>query len=102
MTERHPIITQPGVNVRLVQSPLSVAELFPDYRYEFESQHIAPESQNMFNNLAEFIHTNEELAVSTDYTSREDYVKGFQKALAITRLWIDSIYLDSEAQDGRN
>ena len=47
----------------------------------------------MYNNLVDFLFTNEELPVNENYTNREDYVKGFQRALAIVKLWIDSMYL---------
>lgn len=96
--ERHPIITQKEAAIRLVKSPLSVTEIFPTYRYEFQSGKVSEEAAHMYSELQEFINTNAELITSEQVNSQEDYVKGLQKALALTRLWIDSIYLSTETK----
>ena len=47
--------------------------------------------------MVEFVTTNEELAVpDKSVVSEESYIKGFQRAMALMRLWIDSIYLSGE------
>ena len=92
--ERTPIISQPNeVAVRLVEMPLTVRGMLPSYQYQFQSGQVSEEATQMYEELVNFLITNEELAVNEPTVSREDYIKGFQKALAMTRLWIDSIYM---------
>ena len=94
--ERQPIVSQKEAFVKLVQTPLVIEGMLPSYRYEFQNQAIPEEAQKMYNDLLEFLKTNEELIINEPLISREDYIKGFQKAIAVTRLWIDSIYLKSD------
>lgn len=97
--ERMPIVsekpqnTEQGVAIKLVESPLTIRNMLPAYYYQFQAGDIPEEAKKMYENLVDFLVTNEELAVNEPVISREDYIKGFQKALAMTRLWIDSIYL---------
>lgn len=100
--ERHPIISNKGgeVAVKLVQNPLIIENMFPNYRYEFQNGQISEDAQHMYTELSDFIKTNEELVLNEPIMSREDYVKGFQRAMALTRLWIDSIYLKPDEQIG--
>lgn len=94
--ERTPIITQQeGVAIRLVETPLTISGMLPAYYYQFQAGIVSEEATQMYNELVEFLNTNEELVVNEPVNSREDYVKGFQKALAMTKLWIDSIYLQN-------
>ncbi len=92
--ERQPIISQKEVSVKLVQLPLEIKDMFPNYRYELQNGEISEESSQMYTELLEFLTTNKELILGEPVVSREDYVKGFQRAIALVRLWIDSIYLD--------
>lgn len=86
-----------SVSIKLVEDVLSVKDLLPRYSYQFESAKLpSEESEAMYNNLVDFLFTNEELPVNENYTNREDYVKGFQRALAIVKLWIDSMYLEDK------
>lgn len=92
--ERQPIVSSsPGMDIRLIQYPMTIDGMFPDYRYEFQSADLSDESTNMYNNLVEFITINKELALDDNHVSRDDYAKGFRKALALVRLWIDYMYL---------
>lgn len=96
--ERHPIIS--GTPIRLVTPPASISSVFPQYHYEFQDNEVSEEAQNMYQELTEFISTNQELVLDELSSSHEDYSKGFQKALALTRLWIDSIYLKDSQHQG--
>lgn len=95
--ERQPIITEQSevAAIKLVQSPLTASELLPKYMYQLQSGVISEEAKNMYSELTDFLLTNEELAVDLGNSDRDDYVKGFQKAIALVRLWIDSIYLEN-------
>ena len=92
--ERQPIISQKEVSVKLIQLPLEISDMFPNYKYELQNGEVSKESSQMYTELLEFLTTNKELILGEPVVSREDYVKGFQRAIALTRLWIDSIYLD--------
>lgn len=85
-------------NIRLVQNPLTYNDLMPDYRYELEGE-VEQDAMNMYSDLVDFLRTNEGIIVTEPFNSREDYVKGFKKAVAIVRLWIDTIYLQQEQQE---
>lgn len=91
--KREPILN----TVKLIQEPLSITELFPNYRYEFQSVKVPEEAQQMYSKLLEFIKTNEELVLSSD--TSEQFTQGFKRALAITRLWIDSIYVEDNQKN---
>lgn len=96
--ERQPIRTEDNpIAIQLVQEPITIKNLLPNYSYQFQSAEIPDEAKQMYEELVEFFRTNEELAVpDKSVTSDESYIKGFQKAVALTRLWIDSIYLTGE------
>ena len=47
----------------------------------------------MYQSFIDFLVTNEELVINEPTISRDDYIKGFQKSLAMLKLWMDSIYL---------
>lgn len=93
--ERTPIFAQSEevAAIRLIETPLTISKMLPDYYYQLQSGNISDEASEMYDELVKFLHTNEELATSVQVSSKEDYIKGFQKAMALTRLWIDSIYL---------
>lgn len=96
--KRQPITTQQStVAIKMVQSPLTFNELMPSYRYQFQMDEPSEDADEMYSEMVSFFNTNEELAFPSEEVShRDDYVKGFQKAMALTRLWIDSIYLSRE------
>lgn len=91
--ERTPIISEQQVAIKLVESPLTIRNLLPNYFYQFESVEVSQESAEMYQSFIDFLVTNEELVVNEPTISREDYIKGFQKSLAMLKLWMDSIYL---------
>lgn len=92
--ERTPILSlENQVSVKLIEKPLTVRDLLPPYQYQFQTGEISEESTHMYEDFIDFLVTNEELIFNESMISREDYVKGFQKSLAMIRLWMDSIYL---------
>ncbi len=92
--ERQPIVSKPEeVAIKLVQQPLSLKDLLPKYQFQFQDMTVPVEATNMYSELVDFLVTNEELAFM-NLQPQEEYVKGFQRALSMVRLWIDSIYLD--------
>lgn len=93
--ERNPIISEKTATIKLVQAPPDIKNLFPAYRYEFQSREVSEESEHMYKELLDFIDTNKELALDGAGT---EYNAGFQKALALIRLWIDSIYIKPEGE----
>ena len=88
--KRTPII-QPQYEVVVSQEPIRFTDLVPKYRYEFQNIPLSEESSHMYQSLIDFIGTNENLALEGNCT--EDYQRGFQRAIALTRLWIDSLYI---------
>lgn len=100
--ERHPIKTPPTeVAVKLVENPLTYSDLLPNYRFQYQSGEVSEEADQMFLELVEFVKVNEDLALPDNDNPmyREGWVKGFKKALALTRLWIDSIYLQPNTEN---
>ena len=96
--KRHPIISSEnsqGVPIRIVQAPLGAEHLLPTYKFEFQSGKISDEAVQMKSDLTEFIKTNADIALPSDSVDHSAYVSGFQKAVAIVQLWIDSIYFQS-------
>lgn len=91
MIERKPIITEPK-QIVMVQSPPTVHDLIPDYQFQFQDTPQHEESTKMYDDLVDFISTNEELAVM-DINIKDEYCKGFKRALSMVRLWIDSMYI---------
>lgn len=91
--ERKPII-QPQYDIILSKEKPSIQDLIPKYRYEFQNLIINNESTNMYEDLIEFLKTNEYLAIEESGLT-EDYIKGFKKSLALVRLWLDSLYLEN-------
>lgn len=87
-----------GTPIRLVNPPVSIESVFPKYKYEFHGGEVSEEAQYMYQELIEFISTNEELVMDELTSAHPDYLKGFQKSLALTKLWIDSIYLKSSQE----
>lgn len=75
-----------------VSSPISVGKLFPDYSYQFNNSEPSQDAADMFKSLQDFIQTNEELALS-NIENQEEYIKAFQQAMALTKLWMESLYL---------
>ena len=97
--ERTPILTQQeGVAIRLIETPLTINGMLPAYYYQFQAGTVSEEASHMYDELIGFLRTNEELVINESVNSRDDYVKGFQKALAMTKLWIDSIYLQESEE----
>ena len=94
--DRQPIVSNTeGHDISLVQLPLTVDELVPKYQYKL-SDSVPDESTGIYLTLTEFLRENPELATQFDFTTREDYVHGFTNAMAIVRLWIDSLYVQGD------
>ena len=89
--ERVPIMS-PELEIIMVQSPATFQELLPDYQYQFQNVPPSDEATGMYQSLVEFMETNSELALS-DIDDKDEYRKGFKRAIAMVRLWIDSLYL---------
>ena len=87
--ERTPIQTN---SVAMVKLPPIVESLYPDYRYQFQSKEVPEEADHMYSKLQDFIKTNSELVQN----NQDSFSSGFKNALAIVRLWIDSIYVEKE------
>ena len=93
--ERQPIVSksEEEIAIKLIQQPLTLKDLLPKYQFQFQDISVPIEATNMYSELVDFLTTNEELAFMSSQP-QEEYVKGFQRALSMVRLWIDSIYLD--------
>ena len=91
MVERKPIITEPK-QIVMVHTQPTIHDLIPDYQYQFQNDTPDEESSQMYADLLDFLSTNEEIAVM-DISNKAEYGKGFKKAIAMVKLWIDSLYL---------
>lgn len=95
--ERQPIVTDTTIAIQMVKEPTTITDLLPKYNYQFQGGEVAADAVEMYEGMVDFLRTNEELAMpDKDVVSEDSYIKGFQKAVALTRLWIDSIYLSDE------
>lgn len=88
------IVSAAEIQVKLVQNPISVIQLFPDYKFELQNAEISVEATQMGEDLLEFIKTNSDIAIDETSSDKDAYIKGFQRAIAIVRLWIDSMYMN--------
>ena len=96
--KRQPIITEPK-QIVMVQTQPTIHDLIPDYQYQFQDEVPDVEAHHMYAELIDFLSTNEDLALS-DIIDKGEYSKGFKKAIAMVKLWIDSIYLHNKADGG--
>ena len=98
VVERKPIITEPK-QIVMVQTQPTIHDLIPDYQYQFQSDTPDEEANHMYAELIDFLSTNEGLAIM-DISDKAEYSKGFKRAIAMVRLWIDSIYLHTRTNGG--
>ena len=96
--DRQPIVSD-SLNVVMIQNATTATDLLPDY--QFQGKPPSKEAENMFGSLVEFIQTNEEMAVANIET-KDEYIKGFKRALALTRLWMNSLYLTDNSTPTSN
>ena len=87
--------------IKMVQQAPTVHDLLPDYQYQFNEIVPNEESGRMYNALVDFICTNEELAIS-DIIQKDEFAKGFKRAIALTKLWLDSLYIGDMNYDDTN
>lgn len=90
--KRVPIVTD-ALDVVMIQTAPIFQDLLPDYQYQFQDIPSSEEATAMYQSLVDFLETNSELALS-DIADKEEYKKGFKRAIALVRLWIDSLYLE--------
>lgn len=98
--DRQPIVSD-SLNVVMIQNATTATDLLPDYQFQFQGKPPFEEAENMFGSLVEFIQTNEEMAVANIET-KDEYIKGFKRALALTRLWMNSLYLTDNSTTTSN
>lgn len=89
--ERKPIIMEPKPIV-MVQAQPTIHDLLPDYAFQFQNDLPSKDASRMYDELLDFLSTNEGLA-TMDINDKTEYSKGFKRAIAMVKLWIDSIYL---------
>ena len=94
--ERTPIQTNlENLAVVMVQNSTTFSDLLPDYQFQFQGREPSQEAENMYNSLVDFLHTNEEMAIMS-IENKDEFTKGFKRALAMTRLWMNSLYLSEK------
>lgn len=81
----------------MVQTAPSFQDLLPDYQYQFQNVPSSDEAVLMYQSLVDFMETNSELALN-GIEDKDEYKKGFKRAVALVRLWIDSLYLGGEVK----
>lgn len=84
--------TPADVQVQVLQEPVGLARVTPDYRYGITNYNVEPEADEMWADLMRFLAENESM-IPKDVSSTADYVEGFKRSLALVRLWIDGIYV---------
>lgn len=85
--------------IKMIQQAATVHDLLPDYHYQFNEIEPNPEAEKMYESLVEFISTNKDLAL-TDIIQKDEFSKGFKRALALTKLWLDSIHIEAGEENG--
>ena len=98
--ERKPIITEPK-QIVVVQTQPTIRDLIPDYQFQFQDDIPSEEANHMYTELLDFLSTNEELALM-NINDKVEYGNGFKKAIAMVKLWIDSIYLTNTSGGEHN
>ena len=90
-----------SVPVRLVPAEMSISDFIPKYRYKFDAD-IPDEATNMYDSMIEFINENSDFIVDDQVNLGliVPYSEGFKKAIAMVRLWIDSMYLNGGDKNG--
>lgn len=75
--------------------PPRVEDFLPNFKYKYEGIEEAEESKDIVQALNNFIKENEEV-VLREYTSKdiEAVQEGFKRAIAISELFIKSMYLE--------
>ena len=96
MASRKPIQSEhPEMSVRLIHERPTLDSLLPDYRYEFTSQEVSSDAESMYSSLLDFLTTNQQLALDMGNDDIRAYSDGFRRSVALVRLWIDSMYIES-------
>lgn len=86
------IITKP--------KPLTVEDYLPKYTLDYEGINTPIEAEDMARSLIDFIKANKQLVLDNYNASNTDAVQeGFQRAIAISELFIKSLYLDGDLSD---
>lgn len=80
--------------IEVIHDNITLNELIPKFRYQFQNLQPNLQSEVDFSDLLEFLETNQDLLIHPDTINRQSYIQGFQTALAIIRLWIDSKNLE--------
>lgn len=96
--ERKPII-QPQYEVVVSQEPVKFADMLPRLRYEFQNAEVPKDAEVIYQSLIDFLETNSSIVLEGNCD--EGYQRGFQKSLALVRLWIDSLYIEKGASGFR-
>lgn len=92
--KREPIqTTNEPVTIEYVPAQLSLVDFIPKHRYQFSEGSVLPEADDMYNNLLQFLDVNQEIILSQETSDQDEFAKGFKQAIALSRLWIDSMYL---------
>ena len=85
--------------ITVVQPPPSIKDMLPEYQYQFVDQSVSSESAGMYQSLVEFLTENEEFVLQN---SNPQYALGFKQAIALTRLWLDSLYIGDDTKNEQN
>lgn len=84
---------RPKLDVIKISSHLNISDLVnPRDEFKFTKAVIAPEAEELKEGFKAMLGENWEL-VSQDKDEPLGYIKGFQNAVAIMNLWIDSMYI---------
>ena len=101
-TKREPIVTAnaPPVEIITVVRPLSVSEFTPVYDYQLTGLKVSDDAVALKEMFISFLDENKELVLNgidaTNIPQREMFTQGFKNAVALFRLWIDSINIIQE------
>lgn len=87
----------PKAEIVAVMKPLEVTDFLPKVEYHLQGVTVSTEALDLKSMFHAFLEENKELITNGTDTSNMDaldsFTKGFRNAVAITQLWIDSMYI---------
>lgn len=83
------------------KKPYTVEDFLPDYAFKYDRIRDNTEAESIIRSLTEFIKSNDELVLENYNSENTEAVQeGFKRATAIAELFIRSMYIGDDMEDG--
>lgn len=80
------------VTIEFIPAKMELDDFLPKYEYILKGKEVSDDSKYMKESLVGFLALNQELIIHPQGDT-DEYIRGFKQAIAITKLWLDSIYV---------